>query len=101
MVSDTVAFLVILCFNLLRGIQYHYLVTAIIKSPFVFQGILSKKCFGAENSYMGFMGNGFSSDSASRCERFTRSKQICSEDLCLGVMQPSCIVLYSLCLWFS
>lgn len=48
MVSDTVAFLVILCFNLLRGIQYHYLVTAIIKSPFVFQGILSKKCFGAE-----------------------------------------------------
>ena len=35
MVPDTVTFLVILCFNLVRGVQ-HYLVTAIIKSSFVF-----------------------------------------------------------------
>lgn len=54
MVPDTVTFLVILCFNLVRGVQ-HYLVTAIIKSSFVFQGILSKKYFGAENAHKGFI----------------------------------------------
>ena len=54
MVPDTVTFLVILCFNLVRGVQ-HYLVTAIIKSFFVFQGIITKKYFGAENAYKGFI----------------------------------------------